>query len=372
MKSDTYYGIIDVLAKVMGIALCIGLFFGIMAIMRSCSAVTVNTAIEPENSGTIEKTGDYSNYLNAVPNDGYEFDHWGGDIDCALSKIYLRKEESKSTYNVTAYFKRIDAPPVCRVGNKDLVIRTIALDIKQVYSNTPDGFSLPFHDDIKAWLKMIGIMVVDPDKTHDAVISLDIEGEALGDYYGDWLSNRYYYTGASASGVISLKVNGKVIHKQQIERIKEPPDKITIRVGSERYETPIDLFEEIGIYGDIRDFMNAVWGPAIYIKMCYNADYLTSLGEEAVPILIDALSDPDIDVRRYSIGILNELGPKAKAAIPALMKVLEDDDYKYAQGFDLYNPETGKMDSVDADVYFQSLAQDALKAITGESIKANP
>jgi HEAT repeat protein len=55
---------------------------------------------------------------------------------------------------------------------------------------------------------------------------------------------------------------------------------------------------------------------------------LMSIGEPAVPALIDALKDPSEDVRRWSLEALWTIGPAAKAAIPAVLERMEEEDLR--------------------------------------------
>ena len=45
---------------------------------------------------------------------------------------------------------------------------------------------------------------------------------------------------------------------------------------------------------------------------------------EAMPALIKATTDEDVDVRAWAAGALDEIGPAAKAAVPALIQLLRD------------------------------------------------
>jgi HEAT repeat protein len=51
-------------------------------------------------------------------------------------------------------------------------------------------------------------------------------------------------------------------------------------------------------------------------------------GKETIPLplLLEAMKDADLGVRGMTAGILGDLGPKAEAAVPALVKALEVDD----------------------------------------------
>jgi HEAT repeat protein len=53
---------------------------------------------------------------------------------------------------------------------------------------------------------------------------------------------------------------------------------------------------------------------------------LVRLGEAAVPALIEHLSHPRADIRRWAATVLGRLGPAAKDALPPLVEVLGDKD----------------------------------------------
>jgi len=55
-------------------------------------------------------------------------------------------------------------------------------------------------------------------------------------------------------------------------------------------------------------------------------DTLGEIGEPAVPALIEALENSDPLIRRNAIGALGRIGPRAAAAIPALVHALEKDN----------------------------------------------
>jgi HEAT repeats len=57
-----------------------------------------------------------------------------------------------------------------------------------------------------------------------------------------------------------------------------------------------------------------------------SADALSRIGEPAVPALVGALSDPEVNVRVQAARALARIGPPAKAAVLALTKALDDPD----------------------------------------------
>lgn len=58
------------------------------------------------------------------------------------------------------------------------------------------------------------------------------------------------------------------------------------------------------------------------------ADALARIGTAAVPALIDALHDPNPDVRSRAAGAIARMGPPAKEAVPNLIVALADPDWK--------------------------------------------
>ena len=53
---------------------------------------------------------------------------------------------------------------------------------------------------------------------------------------------------------------------------------------------------------------------------------LVRVGEEATPVLMAALRDERSDIRRWAAGVLEEMGPQAKSALPALRTARTDTD----------------------------------------------
>jgi HEAT repeat protein len=49
--------------------------------------------------------------------------------------------------------------------------------------------------------------------------------------------------------------------------------------------------------------------------------------KELVPVVLELMKERDVNVRAHAIGVLTRIGPTAKAAIPALVKALDDDSF---------------------------------------------
>jgi hypothetical protein len=56
------------------------------------------------------------------------------------------------------------------------------------------------------------------------------------------------------------------------------------------------------------------------------ADALARIGSPAVPSLVQAMQNPDPQIRLKAVKVLGRMGPDAKDAVPDLIRLLEDPD----------------------------------------------
>ena len=68
----------------------------------------------------------------------------------------------------------------------------------------------------------------------------------------------------------------------------------------------------------IRDRFSIVSGEA--------AEALANIGSDAVPALVEALTDDNVNIRTLGCIALGEIGPDAKAAVPALISELTNEN----------------------------------------------
>lgn len=89
-------------------------------------------------------------------------------------------------------------------------VRTLALEIRQSFSEEVDSFSIGFEAEIEPFLPYFGVRAVAADSGAEAILTVTCHAEALGDNYSPfgigWGS--YYYTGARVSGRIRLEATG--------------------------------------------------------------------------------------------------------------------------------------------------------------------
>ena len=108
---------------------------------------------------------------------------------------------------------------------------------------------------------------------------------------------------------------------------------------------------------------------------------LGNLGRDAVPILLEAITDDDLSIRRRACLSLGEVGPGATGATDALVAALNDSDiavqWAAAQALGSVDPDPGLavpalIEALGADnALLQQYAADALEAITGQAFGAD-
>jgi hypothetical protein len=248
--------------------------------------------------------------------------------------------------------------PVQPPGWEEVTVHTLCLEVEQSY---PEGKGPePIAEAAGRILARVGLQVVDEEALCDATLTIILTGEALGAYYTDAGS---CYTGAEVSGQVSLTAPDR------------PP--LTLPISG-RYPTP---FSVIGCppqpsgapFGKawpeaLLDGLAHPWGPQVLIQALedesvwvrrsaayalgeigpedgvipaliqalWDEERLVSgaasralgdIGPEAVPALIQALGDEDGRVREVAARALGWIGPEAREAIPALIQALEDEEW---------------------------------------------
>lgn len=98
---------------------------------------------------------------------------------------------------------------------------------------------------------------------------------------------------------------------------KNPIESESVKVRSNAAKALGDIGNDVAIDA----LINALKDPDEDVKF-HVARNLGKFGESAVPFLIDALKDPDEHVRRYAAWILGNIGDNQ--AIPALKNLLND------------------------------------------------
>ena len=79
------------------------------------------------------------------------------------------------------------------------------------------------------------------------------------------------------------------------------------------------------LLGSVHGFLWLVVGAALFLPLSAFAQGPLDDEYESVEDLIKALKDEDSEVRLNAAVTLGKMGPKAKAAVPALIKAVEDE-----------------------------------------------
>ncbi|RLF58403.1 MAG: hypothetical protein DRN25_05250, partial [Thermoplasmata archaeon] len=144
---------------------------------------TLNLSVSPEGAGSIEKTPDLDQYpegttvtLTAIPNSGYIFDHWSGDVSGSENPVSVVMDSNKT---ITAVFE-VQPEISFSVDDSD--------DTITVTSVSPSGISW---DDIEIYCYN------DTDSTY-----IDMDGEVNA---GDII----YVRGANLYGDVTVNITWK-------------------------------------------------------------------------------------------------------------------------------------------------------------------
>lgn len=125
--------------------------------------------------------------------------------------------------------------------------------------------------------------------------------------------------------------------------------------------------------GDLRGLLKALRGrdPVVQAQASL---LLGSIGRPAVPVLIEGLKDEDKDVRTAAAAALISIGPEARFAVGTLVRALKDEDYFVRWNSAVALGEIGDKEAVpalmealaDENIDVRKAATDALEKIEWE------
>lgn len=96
-------------------------------------------------------------------------------------------------------------------------------------------------------------------------------------------------------------------------------------------ETAVDALARIGA-SSVPALMDALKdpNPDVRVQAARSLARMGDSGKAAVPLLIERLHDPNEDVRQASARALGQMGPAAAEAVPALIAILKSPDSEAA------------------------------------------
>lgn len=215
--------------------------------------------------------------------------------------------------------------------------KTVRIEIDQNYGVA--DISLPFEEIAKTLIKHAGLQVVSPDANdYDLKLSLVIRGQGLSRYYANVQMS--LYTGASLSGSIALRMQGKPIYKRTFKRVKEPPTMFLAMRSLDQYKTPsygpfsVLLSVPSPIVLTIMEVIGEIYGSNIFIKALRekNGDIrnnarvaLEHIGPPSVKVLIPVLKEKNWETRWQAAMALGNI--KDLSAVEPLLSVLNDEHH---------------------------------------------
>lgn len=134
-----------------------------------------------------------------------------------------------------------------------------------------------------------------------------------------------------------------------------------------------DDVDKMARRGDLRGLLKALRGSDPVVQAQASL-LLGSIGRPAVPVLIEALKDGDRDVRTAAAAALISIGPEARFAVGTLVRALRDEDYFVRWNSVVALGEIGDKEAVpalmetltDENIDVRKAAADALEKIEWE------
>jgi hypothetical protein len=299
----------------------------------SCTSYKIKRNIEPAGAGEIscDSLATEGVTLTAIPSSGYYFDCWKGAAEgssCTIEiSLDLAKDKSK---DITASFKPIELIPLRVQGYEDTQIKNQLVTIEQSYPGTDLKDNYHLKDTMKnaqIILGNIGVNVVEADEPYDGELTINITGEALGDYYSrdDLPFNMHYYSGASFNGEVVLIVEGQLTISAPIDVRIEPMNSVMIsgQFSKDPADAPFwNILDDVLFQG-----LKSLWGADVILanldcqSSCIRRQFIdetfnNTLGNRAKRLLsgvtndelIKALSNPNGNVRRAAAENLKDRG----------------------------------------------------------------
>jgi len=187
--------------------------------------------------------------------------------------------------------------PVQVPGLEGVAVRAICLEVDQFYPGIEGKTPEPIAESVEAILAQMGVRVVSTGQACDATLTLDLTLEALGDTYSGDLR---CYNGSSVRGEMVFSVPGQPSLTVPVSGERPAPK--AILKGDCR--SPLTTEFNRSWVKAILDAMAELWGPVVF------------------PSAIAGLESGY--VRKTAVAVVEEMGPQAMEAVPALIDILED------------------------------------------------
>ena len=213
-------------------------------------------------------------------------------------------------------------------------MKSLCILVVQSYTGV-EGHTEPIAEELKGILKRIGINASISESTEcAATLDIKLSVKPISEHVG---GAGLCYLSASAEGEAQLSARG---HKTlTLALVKAPPNRsgFGIKIVSKCPRTPADAPLTFTWVTAVAPVLNWWGAPALVSALqselselrwvvSNQFDSLGEAGEEAIPVLTEMLSDPDLLIRSAALQALDGFGAKAASAVPALIEAYHNAD----------------------------------------------
>jgi HEAT repeat protein len=244
-----------------------------------------------------------------------------------------------------------------------VTLHTLCLEVEQSYPEIEDKTPERIAEATQRVLSGLGLLVVAQGTPCDATLTVALTGEPLGAEYSS--GEKYCYSGASIGGEMTLALPERAPLALPIAG-EQPPPMVISSCPEEPAYAPFAKAWSQALLGGLAQ----LWGPQVFVQAVTDesvrvgeaaagalaelgpqavdavpallqalmneeedsgrrqaaSDALAAIGSEAVPALVQAMTEGDERVRNAAARALKDIGPQAVDAIPALIQALGDQD----------------------------------------------
>jgi hypothetical protein len=227
-----------------------------------------------------------------------------------------------------------EPPALLPAGWQELEARTVCLEVQQSFQETADTFSLPVEPLVRQTLSGLRLGVVPAGQACDVNLLVQLTGKPLAKDYQCILGSECgrCYTGAKIGGEVRLTRSDRVPLSLALDESIEGPFSIS-HCPKKPEQAPFDDLWPRAVLGALLD----LWGPGVLVAAYGKGQDSVRLGAvelgyragmASLPLLTFALGDRSTSIRGSAASCLQYLGEGAGDAVPGLIGLLHDEDYR--------------------------------------------
>jgi len=225
--------------------------------------------------------------------------------------------------------------PVQIEGLEETTLRTICISVEQSYPQIEEGFIQSIEETISRILGNIGVNTCEQGMPCDASLNIDLVIEAIEDEY---IVYGKCFAEAKAEGQMTLSIPDHEPINMPIQGYKIsyairycPKNPSDAPLAKAWIQALLSGFYEVWSIQVLSAALRDQDGDINYAAL----KVLEDLGPDAagaVPALITCISNEEMDYRYNAIQALEAIGPPAIEAVPALVEILNNECIDYGSG----------------------------------------